>query len=135
MLASVTLEIDRVTKRFAQTLALDDLSFSVPNGRIFGFLGANGAGKTTTMRICLGILQPDAGVVRWNGTPSADLPRRTWGYLPEERGLYPADGRPRPARLLRLALRRGRRPRPGARHSTGWPASASPTTPTGAPRS
>ena len=63
MLASVTLEIDRVTKRFAQTLALDDLSLSVPNGRIFGFLGANGAGKTTTMRVCLGILQADAGVV------------------------------------------------------------------------
>jgi len=92
MLAGVTLEIDRVTKRFAQTLALDDLSFSVPNGRIFGFLGANGAGKTTTMRICLGILQPDAGEIRWNGTPSGDLPRRTWGYLPEERGLYPRMG-------------------------------------------
>jgi len=89
MLASVTLEIDRITKRFAQTLALDDLSFTVPKGRIFGFLGANGAGKTTTMRICLGILQPDSGVVRWDGTLSGDLPRRTWGYLPEERGLYP----------------------------------------------
>jgi ABC-2 type transport system ATP-binding protein len=92
MLATVTLEIDRVTKRFAQTLALDDLTFTVPKGRIFGFLGANGAGKTTTMRICLGILQPDAGVVRWEGTLSGDLPRRTWGYLPEERGLYPRMG-------------------------------------------
>jgi len=92
MLASVTLEIDRVTKRFAQTLALDDLSFSVPRGRIFGFLGANGAGKTTTMRICLGILQPDAGEVYWDGIRSGDLPRRTWGYLPEERGLYPRMG-------------------------------------------
>ena len=89
MLPTVTLEIDRVTKRFAQTLALDDLTFSVPKGRIFGFLGANGAGKTTTMRICLGILQPDAGVIRWEGAPSGDLPRRTFGYLPEERGLYP----------------------------------------------
>jgi ABC-2 type transport system ATP-binding protein len=47
----MTLEIDRVTKRFGRTLALDDLSFSVPRGRIFGFLGANGAGKTTTMRV------------------------------------------------------------------------------------
>jgi len=89
ILDSVTLEIDRVTKRFAQTLALDDLSFSVPRGRIFGFLGANGAGKTTTMRICLGILQADAGEVRWDGLPTTELPRRTWGYLPEERGLYP----------------------------------------------
>ncbi len=44
------------------------------------------------MRICLGILQADAGVVRWNGVPSGELPRRTWGYLPEERGLYPRMG-------------------------------------------
>jgi ABC-2 type transport system ATP-binding protein len=84
----VSLEIDRVTKRFATTVALDDLSFSVPGGRIFGFLGANGAGKTTTMRICLGILRADAGEIRWEGRPTSDVPRRTWGYLPEERGLY-----------------------------------------------
>jgi ABC-2 type transport system ATP-binding protein len=89
ILPGVTLDIDHVTKRFAATLALDDLAFSVPRGRIFGFLGANGAGKTTTMRICLGILHADAGEIRWNGTPTSELPRRTWGYLPEERGLYP----------------------------------------------
>jgi ABC-2 type transport system ATP-binding protein len=87
--AAVTLQIDHVTKRFAQTVALDDLAFEVPRGRIFGFLGANGAGKTTTMRICLGILRPDQGEIRWDGSPTTDLPRRTWGYLPEERGLYP----------------------------------------------
>ncbi|MEX2184970.1 MAG: ATP-binding cassette domain-containing protein [Chloroflexota bacterium] len=85
----MTLQIDHVTKRFAKTLALDDLQFEVPRGQIFGFLGANGAGKTTTMRICLGILRADAGEVRWDGVPTAELPRRTWGYLPEERGLYP----------------------------------------------
>ena len=85
----VSLEIDRVTKRFAATLALDALTFDVPRGEIFGFLGANGAGKTTTMRICLGILRADTGEVRWDGAPVATLPRRTWGYLPEERGLYP----------------------------------------------
>ena len=85
----MTLEIDRVSKRFATTLALDELSFDVPRGSIFGFLGANGAGKTTTMRICLGILHADAGEVRWDGRAAAELPRRTWGYLPEERGLYP----------------------------------------------
>ncbi len=85
----MSLEIDGVTKRFGATLALDDLSFSVPRGRIFGFLGANGAGKTTTMRICLGILRADAGQARWNGAATTDLPRRTFGYLPEERGLYP----------------------------------------------
>jgi ABC-2 type transport system ATP-binding protein len=85
----VTLQIDHITKRFAQTVALDDLAFEVPRGRIFGFLGANGAGKTTTMRICLGILEADAGAVHWDGRPTHALPRRTWGYLPEERGLYP----------------------------------------------
>ena len=85
----MTLHIDHVTKRFGQTVALDDLAFEVPRGRIFGFLGANGAGKTTTMRCCLGILQPDAGEIRWDGRPAGELPRRTWGYLPEERGLYP----------------------------------------------
>ena len=83
------LEIDHVTKRFASTLALDEMTFDVPSGAIFGFLGANGAGKTTTMRICLGILQADRGEVRWNGEPVTSIPRRTWGYLPEERGLYP----------------------------------------------
>ena len=85
----MTLEIDRVTKRFGRTVALDQLAFGVPEGMIFGFLGANGAGKTTTMRICLGILRADEGEVRWGGVPSTDLPRRTFGYLPEERGLYP----------------------------------------------
>ena len=89
ILPRVTLDIDHVTKRFAANVALDDLAFSAPQGRIFGFLGANGAGKTTTMRICLGILRADAGEVRWRGTPATALPRRTWGYLPEERGLYP----------------------------------------------
>jgi ABC-2 type transport system ATP-binding protein len=85
----LSLEIDHVTKRFAATVALDDLTFEVPRGAIFGFLGANGAGKTTTMRICLGILHADAGEVRWDGRVTTEMPRRTWGYLPEERGLYP----------------------------------------------
>jgi len=84
----MSLEIDRVTKRYGTTLALDGIEFAVPKGEIFGFLGANGAGKTTTMRICLGILKADAGQIRWEGTPTDELPRRTWGYLPEERGLY-----------------------------------------------
>ncbi|HYH92234.1 MAG TPA: ATP-binding cassette domain-containing protein [Candidatus Saccharimonadales bacterium] len=85
----MTLTIDHVTKRFGTTVALDELTFDVPRGRIFGFLGANGAGKTTTMRVCLGILRADAGEVRWDGTLTTELPRQTWGYLPEERGLYP----------------------------------------------
>ncbi len=85
----MSLVIDRVTKRFGSVLALDDLAFAVPRGQVFGFLGANGAGKTTTMRIALGVLRADAGTITWDGTSSALLPRSTFGYLPEERGLYP----------------------------------------------
>jgi ABC-2 type transport system ATP-binding protein len=88
----VSLDIDHVTKRFGTTTALDALTFEVGSGEVFGFLGANGAGKTTTMRICLGIIRADAGEIRWAGRPTADLPRRTWGYLPEERGLHPRMG-------------------------------------------
>jgi len=85
----MSLVVDSVTKRFGDVLALDNASFSVEPGRIFGLLGANGAGKTTCMRIVLDILRADSGSVTWNGTVNTDLPRRTWGYLPEERGLYP----------------------------------------------
>ncbi len=85
----MSLEIDHVTKRFGATTALDGLTFEVGGGEVFGFLGANGAGKTTTMRICLGIIRADVGEIRWDGRPTGALPRRTWGYLPEERGLYP----------------------------------------------
>ncbi len=85
----MSLLLDGLSKRFGSVVALDDLSFEVPRGQIFGFLGANGAGKTTTMRIVVGVLEADAGTIRWNGTDHRSLPRRTWGYLPEERGLYP----------------------------------------------
>jgi len=85
----MSLVVDSVTKRFGDVVALDNASFSVEPGRIFGLLGANGAGKTTCMRIVLDILRADSGSVTWNGTVNTDLPRRTWGYLPEERGLYP----------------------------------------------
>jgi len=85
----VTLQIDGLHKTFGAVVALDGLTFDVPSGEIFGFLGANGAGKTTTMRIALGVLAADRGEIRWRGTDSRTLPRATWGYLPEERGLYP----------------------------------------------
>ena len=85
----MTLVVDHLHKRFGTVVALDDLTFEVAPGQVFGFLGANGAGKTTTMRITLGVLEPDAGQVTWRGTESHRLPRSTWGYLPEERGLYP----------------------------------------------
>ena len=85
----MTLVVDHLTKRFGTVVALDDLAFEVPRGQVFGFLGANGAGKTTTMRIALGVLEPDEGRITWDGVESHQLPRSTWGYLPEERGLYP----------------------------------------------
>jgi ABC-type uncharacterized transport system, ATPase component len=84
----MSLVVDHVSKRFGAIVALDDVSFSVEPGRIFGLLGANGAGKTTAMRIVLDILRADSGGVTWQGVPNTELPRRTWGYLPEERGLY-----------------------------------------------
>ena len=85
----MSLEVDHLAKRFGSVVALDGLTFAAPRGHVFGFLGANGAGKTTTMRIALGVLRADAGDVRWGGRSSASLPRSTFGYLPEERGLYP----------------------------------------------
>ncbi len=85
----MALVIDGLKKRFEEVQALDGISFSVEPGVVFGFLGANGAGKTTTMRIILDILRPDEGSVTWNGSDARHIPRRTWGYLPEERGLYP----------------------------------------------
>jgi ABC-2 type transport system ATP-binding protein len=64
------------------------VTFQVRPGEVFGFLGANGAGKTTTMRIVLGFLRPDEGSVTWMGQPATSWARGTWGYMPEERGLY-----------------------------------------------
>jgi ABC-2 type transport system ATP-binding protein len=87
--AGMSLVIDGLVKRFGRIVALDGLELSVPRGHVFGFLGSNGAGKTTTMRIALGVLRPDAGQITWNGVDHRSLPRPTWGYLPEERGLYP----------------------------------------------
>ena len=84
----MTLSIEGLRKRFGAVQALDGVSFQVRPGEVFGFLGANGAGKTTTMRIVLGFLRPDDGTVTWMGRPASTWPRRTWGYMPEERGLY-----------------------------------------------
>jgi len=84
----MTLSIDGLRKRFGEVQALDEVSFQVRPGEVFGFLGANGAGKTTTMRIVLGFLRPDDGSVTWKGSPAEAWPRRVWGYMPEERGLY-----------------------------------------------
>jgi len=87
--ADPALEIDRIAKRYADVVAVDGLTFEVRAGELFGFVGRNGAGKTTTMRITLGVLAPDAGMVRWLGVPLTFEARRRIGYMPEERGLYP----------------------------------------------
>jgi len=84
-----SLELTGLRKTFGAVRALDDLSFTVAGGEIFGFVGSNGAGKTTTMRIALGVLAADAGTVTWDGRPLDLQARRTVGYMPEERGLYP----------------------------------------------
>ena len=83
------LEIRELTRRFGDATAVDHVSFEVPAGQMTGFVGANGAGKTTTMRMVMGVLGIDEGEVRWQGTPITRLDRRTFGYMPEERGLYP----------------------------------------------
>jgi ABC-2 type transport system ATP-binding protein len=83
------LQIDGLRKAFGEVQALDGISLTVRPGEVFGFLGANGAGKTTTMRIVLGFLRADAGTVTWKDRDAATWPRRAWGYMPEERGLYP----------------------------------------------
>lgn len=83
------LELIGLSRRFGDVVALDDVSFGVAEGEIVGFVGPNGAGKTTAMRIALGVLTPDAGEVRWRGEPVDAAIRRRFGYLPEERGLYP----------------------------------------------
>src|SRR5690554_4805492 len=79
----------QITKRFRDVTAVDDLSFTVHRGSLFGFLGPNGAGKTTTMRVVLNIIRPDEGQVTWNGTPINRLGSCFFGNLPEQRGLYP----------------------------------------------
>lgn len=85
----MTLAIDGISKNFGDFRAIDEVTFTVEEGRMFGFLGTNGAGKTTTMRMVLDILRPDSGTITWNGTSNQEIPRSRFGYLPEERGLYP----------------------------------------------
>ncbi|ANJ28422.1 ABC transporter ATP-binding protein [Agromyces aureus] len=83
------LELHDITKRYGERLALDHVSFAVGDGRLTGFVGGNGAGKTTTMRIILGVLASDGGTVTLDGAPVGATDRRRFGYMPEERGLYP----------------------------------------------
>jgi ABC-2 type transport system ATP-binding protein len=83
------LEIVDLAKRYGPVVALDGASFEARPGRVVGFLGPNGAGKTTTMRCIFGLVRPDRGEVRWKGAPVEREARLRFGYMPEQRGLYP----------------------------------------------
>ena len=83
------LEFDMVVKSFGAMPALDGATFTVRPGRLTGFLGPNGAGKTTAMRSVFGLVELDSGSVRWRGAPVGPAERTRFGYMPEERGLYP----------------------------------------------
>lgn len=82
------LELQKITKRFGETLAVDSLDLSVPRGCVYGMIGPNGAGKTTTIRMIMNIIAPDSGQVLLNGKPTDIAFKNIVGYLPEERGLY-----------------------------------------------
>jgi ABC-2 type transport system ATP-binding protein len=83
------LKVTTISRSFGDLRVLDGVSFDVRPGRMTGFLGANGSGKTTAMRIILGVLAPQGGAVTWRGEPVTQSVRQRFGYMPEERGLYP----------------------------------------------
>lgn len=99
------LEIDHLNRTFGSLRAVDDVTFTVPSGKLIGFVGGNGAGKTTTMRMIMGLLAPDSGEVRWNGAAITARDRARFGYMPEERGLYAKQ--PILAQLVYLAQLKG----------------------------
>ncbi|MDP8232885.1 MAG: ATP-binding cassette domain-containing protein, partial [Candidatus Zophobacter franzmannii] len=81
-------DLTHVTKRFGPNVAVDDLSFALEKGEMFGLLGPNGAGKTTTIRLMLDIFKPDAGEIAIFAGPMTEAKKNRIGYMPEERGLY-----------------------------------------------
>lgn len=83
------LDVNGITRTYGEHRAVDAVTFDVPTGHMVGFVGANGAGKTTTMRMIMGVLAPDEGQVSWQGDPITAAHRARFGYMPEERGLYP----------------------------------------------
>jgi ABC-2 type transport system ATP-binding protein len=83
------LTVRGLSRAYGDKRVVDDVSFVVRPGRLTGFVGANGAGKTTTMRMLMGVLEPTGGEVLWDGEPITQDQRRSFGYMPEERGLYP----------------------------------------------
>ncbi|MEV0333164.1 ATP-binding cassette domain-containing protein [Nocardia sp. NPDC050717] len=99
------LEVARLVRRFGDNVAVDHVSFTVAPGALTGFVGGNGAGKTTTMRMIMGVLAVHAGEISWAGRPVTAADRRAFGYMPEERGLYPKQ--PVVDQLVYLARLRG----------------------------
>jgi ABC-2 type transport system ATP-binding protein len=83
------LKVDSLAKRYGDVVALDSCTFEARRGRMMGFLGPNGSGKTTTMRSIFGLVRPDRGTISWDGEPVDDPMRIAFGYMPEQRGLYP----------------------------------------------
>ena len=82
------LSLEKLVKQYDGVRAVDNVSFSINKGDIYGFLGPNGAGKTTTIRMIMGIIRPDSGIIKLNGQNINSFERRNLGYLPEDRGLY-----------------------------------------------
>jgi ABC-2 type transport system ATP-binding protein len=112
------LELEEVSKRYGDYVAVDKLSFNVPRGSVFGLLGPNGAGKSTTIRMIMRIISLDSGVIKLDGVPIDDERRRLIGYLPEERGLYK---KMKVLELLTfLGTIRGLRPGESKRRSAAW---------------
>jgi ABC-2 type transport system ATP-binding protein len=111
------LTLEGVSKRYGSRLVLDDVGFTIGAGRMTGFVGGNGAGKTTTMRIILGVLAADGGTVTLDGAPLSASTRRRFGYMPEERGLYPK--MKVREQLVYLARLHGWTPAAGRRHAEG----------------
>jgi ABC-2 type transport system ATP-binding protein len=112
------IELVRVSRSFGTVRALDDVSLQVPPRTCVGFVGRNGAGKTTAMRVALGLVEADAGEVRWDGAPATAADRRRIGYMPEERGLYPGMGAHE--QLVHLARLSGLGRGDAARRATAW---------------
>ena len=82
------LSLEKLVKQYDGVRAVDNVSFSINKGDIYGFLGPNGAGKTTTIRMIMGIIRPDSGIIKLKGQNINSFERRNLGYLPEDRGLY-----------------------------------------------
>ncbi len=86
--SGLAVEVNHIVKAYASKLAVDDLSFTVNKGEVFGLIGPNGAGKTTTIRMMMDIIKPDSGYVAVLGEKLSEASKNRLGYLPEDRGLY-----------------------------------------------